>query len=655
MAMWASLRRAGCRPVGRTLRTSTCQRYPTSEDERYIQTTRVPTLHFQPSLPRLPIPGLKDTCTRYLDALAPVTSPEQFSRTQSIVSDFGGEGGDGEALNKLLHEVDSQNKHTSYISGPWYDMYLASRDPVVLNHNPFMAWKPDAHTSDQCERAVNFIHAAVLFRNALEDGLLEPDIFHLNPQKSDTELFRNIVRLVPSSFSWYMAYLWKAFPLDMSQYPHLFCSTRLPYRGRDKLASHPGHMHVVVMRNGHFYSLPAAQSNGIPVSSQSLHHQLRWILEQPSSPPSHPLSYFSASDRDWWATVRQELEGVNEANRQALATLDSAMFVLCLDDAEVTNEIEATHTLLHNYGANRWFDKSFNLIVTKNGLSAINFEHSWGDGVAVLRFFNELYKYTTTNPYIPKSGVQASGEGVEKLEFQLTDSLRASIDKARACVEEKCGSLSVSAVQYDRYGSDFIKSSGLRADPVIQLAIQVAYYRQHGELVPSYESCSTAAFRHGRTETIRPATSAAKSCAELMQPSHPAGRDEMMAAVMSATNTHFNLTRNAAMGQGFDRHLFALHTLAKEAGKDLQIFKDPSYQHLNHIVLSTSTLSAEHVLIGGFAPVTPDGYGIGYNVSSNHIGYNVLTYPSRDGAQLTACLQDTLDDLHCLMTGKNFK
>lgn len=41
------------------------------------------------------------------------------------------------------------------------------------------------------------------------------------------------------------------------------------------------------------------------------------------------------------------------------------------------------------------------MIVTKNGLSAINFEHSWGDGVAVLRFFNELYKYTTTKPYIP--------------------------------------------------------------------------------------------------------------------------------------------------------------------------------------------------------------------------------------------------------------
>ena len=55
--------------------------------------------------------------------------------------------------------------------------------------------------------------------------------------------------------------------------------------------------------------------------------------------------------------------------------------------------------------------------------------------------------------------------------------------------------------------------------------------------------------RHGRTETIRPATSAAKTCAELMQRSHSAGASEMMEAVRDATNTHFDLTRRAAMGQ----------------------------------------------------------------------------------------------------------
>ena len=34
----------------------------------------------------------------------------------------------------------------------------------------------------------------------------------------------------------------------------------------------------------------------------------------------------------------------------------------------------------------RWADKSFSIIVQKDGRSTVNFEHSWGDGVAVLRY-----------------------------------------------------------------------------------------------------------------------------------------------------------------------------------------------------------------------------------------------------------------------------
>ena len=56
-------------------------------------------------------------------------------------------------------------------------------------------------------------------------------------------------------------------------------------------------------------------------------------------------------------------------------------------------------------------------------------------------------------------------------------------------------------------------------------------------------------YRHGRTETIRPATAAAKTCAEMMQSSHSAGLNDMMNAVTEATNKHFELTRNAAMGR----------------------------------------------------------------------------------------------------------
>ena len=44
------------------------------------------------------------------------------------------------------------------------------------------------------------------------------------------------------------------------------------------------------------------------------------------------------------------------------------------------------------FSFNRWFDKSFQLIICKDGKAAVNFEHAWGDGVAVLRFFNEVIK-----------------------------------------------------------------------------------------------------------------------------------------------------------------------------------------------------------------------------------------------------------------------
>lgn len=38
--------------------------------------------------------------------------------------------------------------------------------------------------------------------------------------------------------------------------------------------------------------------------------------------------------------------------------------------------------------------------MTQDGLAGINFEHSWGDGVAVLRFFQDIYAETTVKPFV---------------------------------------------------------------------------------------------------------------------------------------------------------------------------------------------------------------------------------------------------------------
>ena len=38
------------------------------------------------------------------------------------------------------------------------------------------------------------------------------------------------------------------------------------------------------------------------------------------------------------------------------------------------------------------------------------------------------------------------------------------------------------------------------------MVYQLAYYRLHGHVAPTYESCNMQHFHHGRTETIRSAT-----------------------------------------------------------------------------------------------------------------------------------------------------
>ena len=109
-------------------------------------------------------------------------------------------------------------------------------------------------------------------------------------------------------------------------------------------------------------------------------------------------------------------------------------------------------------------------------------------------------------------------------------------------------------------------------------------------------------------------------------------------------------------GQGFDRHLFGLRHIAESSGKVPKIYQDPSYTRLNHIILSTSTLSSPSVLLGGFAPVVPDGLGIGYSILDDSLGCNVLSYGLPTDLQgFLECLQSSLEDIYEVLEGRNFK
>ena len=70
------------------------------------------------------------------------------------------------------------------------------------------------------------------------------------------------------------------------------------------------------------------------------------------TPAEYPIGYLTSMGRDQWANARDELSS-NSHNAALLDKIDSALFVLCLDDTEPESPDEATTVFLHNHGANR--------------------------------------------------------------------------------------------------------------------------------------------------------------------------------------------------------------------------------------------------------------------------------------------------------------
>ena len=61
-------------------------------------------------------------------------------------------------------------------------------------------------------------------------------------------------------------------------------------------------------------------------------------------------------------------------------------------------------------------------------------------------------------------------------------------------------------------------------------------------------------------------------------------------------------------------------------------------------MLSTSTLSSPSLDGGGFGPVGPDCYGIGYGINDDGCRFSVMSY-KRETERFAACLEEALGEM----------
>lgn len=311
------------------------------DEYNFFKRSILSTDHFQHSLPRLPIPQLDKTCERYLAALQPILNNDEkaFKETRQILADF--RTGDGKRLDAQLRYKNASLRQTSYISKPWLDMYLKSRLPMILNFNFFLALNDDRQQLKPAARLTNYIISSVRFMNTLRANWLEPEVYHLNPKKTNTDRFRQTLRFVPKRVSFYGAFLQKAFPLDMSQYTRLFNSTRIPKPDCDQLVTHNEPVrHIVVIKRGHYYKVNILDEEGRLYPAEKIAAMMKYFCEDFRDEENpFPLGYFTADRRDRWATIRAQMEALSEHNRTTFEQIDRSIMVICLgkfiDDREM--------------------------------------------------------------------------------------------------------------------------------------------------------------------------------------------------------------------------------------------------------------------------------------------------------------------------------
>ena len=86
-----------------------------------------------------------------------------------------------------------------------------------------------------------------------------------------------------------------------------------------------------------------------------IHACLKRIQQDTTVPPSHPIGFLTAENRDVWANARGLLL---TDNKQQIEAIDSALFNLVLDDVKTENDpLKMAKVFRHGDGANRSMKK----------------------------------------------------------------------------------------------------------------------------------------------------------------------------------------------------------------------------------------------------------------------------------------------------------
>ncbi|XP_029490280.1 carnitine O-palmitoyltransferase 1, liver isoform-like isoform X4 [Oncorhynchus nerka] len=610
---------------------------------------RRPLLYsFQTSLPRLHVPSVDDTITRYLESVRPLLDDEQYNQMEVVANDFKKD--QAPKLQKYL--ILKSWWATNYVSDWWEEyIYLRGRGPIMVNSNFYsMDLLYVTPTHRQAARAGNVVHAMLQYRRKLERGEHAP------------------LRALG------------VVPMCSYQMERMFNTTRIPGIETDFVQHLSDRKHLVVYHKGRFFKV-WLYYGGRHLWPSELETQFQRILVDTTEPQPGELKLaaLTAGNRVPWARARLKYfsQGVNKASLEAIET---SAFFLSLDDEVHGYDPDKLRSLdlyakslLHGKCYDRWFDKSFTLIAYKNGKLGVNAEHSWADAPIIGHMWEyvlatDCFHLGYTEEGHCKGDINKGLPPPTKLQWDIPLECQEVIEESYMVAKVIADDVDFHGCLFDEFGKGLIKKSRTSPDAFIQLALQLAQFRDKGEFCLTYEASMTRMFREGRTETVRSCTSESTAFVRAMEDKNTASAQKLD-LFQKAADKHQNMYRLAMTGSGIDRHLFCLYIMSKYLSTDSPFLKQVLSEPWR---LSTSQTPQQQLNMvdikkfpryvgagGGFGPVADDGYGVSYII----IGENLITFhisskfssPETDSYRFGLNIRQAMLDIRALFDQKDKK
>lgn len=550
-------------------------------------------LRFEDSLPRLPVPTLEETSKRYLKSVHPLLSKSEYDATTKAVNEFVAPGGPGETLQKRLIERRERPEVKNWIYEWWNEAaYMAYRDPVVPYVSYFYSHRDDKKRRNPAKRAAAISTAVLEFKKMVDGGSLEPE---------------------------YM----KKLPMAMSSYDHMFNFSRVPKKPADTGSKFPfkENQHIIAVRKNQFWKIPH-EINGKQLNTSELEQQFNRVYQKAERAPG--VGFLTSQNRDVWSDIYPKLTA-SPVNAASVKDIESASFVVCLDDATPVTLEERAHQYWHGDGSNRWYDKPLQFIVNDNGTSGFMGEHSMMDGTPTHRLNDYANQQIFTNALpFDDPNIRSDLPDPKPLRFEIDSDLQKAIADAESHFKSQIGAHELRVQAYQGYGKGLIKKFKCSPDAYVQMIIQLAYHKFYGKNRPTYESAATRRFQQGRTETCRTVSDESVAfCSAMASPD--ATPEECATLFRSALNAHVKYISDASDGRGVDRHLFGLKKCLQPDEPVPALYQDPAFSYSSTWFISSSQLSSEYFNGYGWSQVIDDGWGIAYMINENSLQFNVVS------------------------------